>query len=110
MAAAAGGLESLAIRRYAARIAARVTHVGRSRRVVNAGGDMPHIIAEYSANLEDRPLKRQLEHAAKLLPDGYVLILGEDEVRQGIVTVKELSTSQQKKVLRSELAEALLQK
>ena len=63
-----------------------------------------------SANLEDRPLKRQLEHAAKLLPDGYVLILGEDEVRRGIVTVKELSTSQQKKVLRSELAEALLQK
>ncbi len=50
-----------------------------------------------SANLEDRPLKRQLEQAAKANSSGTVLILGEDEVKQNVVMVKNLATGQQTK-------------
>jgi len=50
-----------------------------------------------SANLEDRPLKRQMEQAAKANSSGIVLILGEDEVKQGVVMMKNLATGQQVK-------------
>ncbi len=56
-----------------------------------------------SANLEDRPLKRQIEQAAKANPSGTVLILGEDEVKQGVVMMKSLSTGQQTKEPLSEI-------
>ncbi len=62
-----------------------------------------------SANLEDRPLKRQLEQASKAMPQGCVLILGEDEIRQGVVTVKELSTGQQRQIPRSALVETVFE-
>ena len=50
-----------------------------------------------SANLEDRPLKRQMEQVAKVNPSGTVLILGEDEIKQGVVMVKNLATGEQAK-------------
>jgi len=40
---------STAVRRYAAADQRRAPHVGRARRSVNVGGEMLHIIAEYSA-------------------------------------------------------------
>ena len=55
------------------------------------------------ANLEERPLKRQFEQASKLVPRGYVFVLGEEEVAKGAVTVKEMATGKQKKVSRSDL-------
>lgn len=60
-----------------------------------------------SANFEERPLKRQLEQASKWMPQGCVLILGEDEIRQGVVTVKDLSTGQQRQIPRSALVETV---
>ncbi len=56
------------------------------------------------ANVEDRPLRRQLEQASKWMPDGFVFILGEEEVAKGIVTVRNLSTGKQEQVRHSELA------
>lgn len=56
-----------------------------------------------TANLEERPLKRQMEQASKLVPNGYTFILGEEEVREGSVTVKEMSTGSQRKVARADL-------
>lgn len=55
------------------------------------------------SNLEERPLKRQMEQAAKLVPVGLVCILGEEEVRTGRVTVKEMATGNQRQVSRGEL-------
>ncbi|MBI3322735.1 MAG: histidine--tRNA ligase [Candidatus Omnitrophica bacterium] len=60
-----------------------------------------------AVNLEDRPLKRQFEQAAKLVPQGFVLILGEDEVAKGIVMVKEMATGKQGPVPRGEVASAI---
>ena len=56
-----------------------------------------------TVNLEDRSLKRQLEQASKLVPEGDVLILGEDELAKGIVTVRHMSSGRQDSVPRSEL-------
>lgn len=56
------------------------------------------------ANLEERSLRRQLEQASKWIPDGRVLILGEDEVARGTVTVRDMSTGKQEQVRHSELA------
>ncbi|MBI3312518.1 MAG: histidine--tRNA ligase [Candidatus Omnitrophica bacterium] len=55
------------------------------------------------SNLEDRPLRRQMEQASKLVPKGVVLILGEEEVRSGQVTVKEMATGKQRQVSREQL-------
>lgn len=55
------------------------------------------------SNLEERPLRRQMEQAAKLVPNGRVLILGEEEVQKGFVTVKEMATGQQRQVPRADL-------
>lgn len=56
-----------------------------------------------TANLEERPLKRQMEQAAKWMPQGQVLILGEEEIQKGFVTVKDLSTGQQRQVARKDV-------
>lgn len=56
-----------------------------------------------TVNLEDRPLKRQLEQAAKRVPGGVALILGEDEVAKGVVMVKEMATGKQRQVARADL-------
>ena len=56
-----------------------------------------------AANLEERPLKRQFEQASKLVPGGYTLVLGEDEVAKGVVMVKEMSTGKQEQVAREAL-------
>ena len=56
-----------------------------------------------SVNLEERPLKRQLEQAAKLVSSGYVLILGEEEVAKGIVTLREMSSGKQDQVPKFEI-------
>lgn len=55
------------------------------------------------ANLEERPLKRQMEQASRMAPKGIVLILGEEELRAGQVTVKEMATGKQRQVARGEL-------
>lgn len=60
-----------------------------------------------TANLEERPLKRQMEQAAKWMPKGRVLILGEEEIQKGVVTVKELSTGQQRQVARADVVSAV---
>ncbi len=60
-----------------------------------------------AANTEDRPLKRQLEQFAKADPAGYVLIIGEEEVAQGVFTVKNMATGEQKKLKKSEIASEL---
>ena len=60
-----------------------------------------------AVNLEDRPLKRQFEQAAKLVSGGYTLVLGEDEVAKGVVMVKEMATGTQKQIARAELASVL---
>ena len=62
------------------------------------------------ANLEDRPLKRQLEQASKLVPEGYVLILGEEEIAKGMVTVRQMATGKQEQVPRAELVDKCLRK
>ena len=56
-----------------------------------------------TANLEDRPLKRQMEQAAKAMPQGKVLILGEEEIQKDFVTVKDLSTGHQRQVARKDV-------
>ena len=42
-----------------------------------------------------------------LNPEKYVLILGEDELSQGTVTVKEMATGEQKVLPKEELLETL---
>ncbi|MBI3317758.1 MAG: histidine--tRNA ligase [Candidatus Omnitrophica bacterium] len=61
-------------------------------------------------NLEERPLKRQLEQASKSVPSGFALILGEDEIAQGVVTVRAMKTGQQEQLNRSELLGKILRK
>ena len=63
-----------------------------------------------SVNLEDRPLKRQLEQASKLVPEGYVLILGEEEISKGVVTVRQMNTGKQEQVPRSALLQRCLKR
>ncbi len=58
-------------------------------------------------NTEDRPLKRQLEQFAKLDPSSYVLIVGEDEIKQGAFTIKDLATGEQKTVSKAEIVREL---
>ncbi len=60
-----------------------------------------------AVNLEDRPLKRQFEQAARLVPQGYALVLGEEEVAKGVVMVKEMATGKQTQRARGEVASAL---
>jgi histidyl-tRNA synthetase len=55
------------------------------------------------ANLDERPIKRQFEYASKWIPKGKVLVLGEDEIREGVVTVKDMSTGRQEAIPRAEL-------
>ena len=62
-----------------------------------------------AANMEDRPLKRQMEQFSKLDPSGIVLILGEEELAQGVYTVKNLATGEQKKVSRSDVVKEIQQ-
>ncbi len=59
-----------------------------------------------AANTEERPLKRQLEQAAKL-GVSYVLILGEEEVAKGVVTLRNMATGQQVQVPQSQLAKEI---
>jgi histidyl-tRNA synthetase len=61
-------------------------------------------------NLEERALKKQLEQAAKILPKGTVLILGEDEIRNNKVTVRDMNLGQQELVARDEIVQRLVQK
>ncbi len=56
-----------------------------------------------AVNLEERPLKRQMEQGSRMVPNGYVFILGEEEVKNGTVTIKEMSTGKQRAVARAEL-------
>ena len=55
------------------------------------------------ANLEDRPLKRQLEQASKLCAAGQVLILGEDEVAKKMVTFREMGSGKQEQLSMAEV-------
>ncbi len=48
------------------------------------------------ANLEERPLSRQMKQASSLGAQ-FALILGADEVKEGMVMVKEMQTGEQKK-------------
>lgn len=61
-------------------------------------------------NLEERALKKQLEQASKLLPNGTVLILGEDELRDNKVAVRDMSAGQQELVDRGEIIRRLTEK
>lgn len=62
------------------------------------------------ANLEERPLKRQLEQAAKLVPTGFTLILGEDEVAKKMVTVRDMASGQQEQMAVAECAKLIQQR
>lgn len=53
----------------------------------------------------NKKFTKQLEKASKVAE--YALILGEDEIKNNTVSVKNLSTSEQKKVIRNELIESL---
>ena len=56
-------------------------------------------------DLSNKKFTKQLEKAAKCA--NFAIILGEDEINSGTVSVKNLSTSEQKSVLRSELRSVL---
>lgn len=60
-----------------------------------------------SVNLEERPLKRQLEYAARQAGQGIVLILGEDELAHGVVTVRQMATGTQEQVVQADLVRHL---
>ena len=60
-----------------------------------------------AVNLEERPLKRQMEQASKQVPGGYAFILGEEEIKNGTVTVKEMSSGNQRAVPRADLVKEL---
>ena len=53
-------------------------------------------------------LKKSFEVADRLAR--HIVILGEDEVRDGVATVKTFATGEQRKVSRAELVEALREK
>ena len=55
--------------------------------------------------MTNKKFVKQLEKASKVAK--YALILGEDEIAQNKVTVKNLETSEQKLVDRKDLLEAL---
>ena len=55
------------------------------------------------ANLEERPLGRQMKQASSM-GARFALILGADEVKEGMVMVKDMQTGEQKK---EALADAL---
>ena len=61
------------------------------------------ISAEF--DLTNRKFVKQLEKASKVAK--YALIIGEDELKAGKVTVKNLETSEQKAIVRESLIEAL---
>jgi histidyl-tRNA synthetase len=54
----------------------------------------------------DAKLKKQLAHAVRR-GSKYVILLGEDEVRQGVVTLKNLATGEQSQVVRAEVASSI---
>ena len=56
-------------------------------------------------DLTNKKFVKQLEKASKVAK--YALILGEDEIAQGKVTVKNLETSEQKLVERKDVLEEL---
>lgn len=58
-------------------------------------------------NLEERPLKRQLEQAARMVSQGIVLILGEDELAKGVVTLRQMSTGKQEQIRQADLVRRL---
>ena len=51
-------------------------------------------------NLEERPLGRQLKQAASLQAK-FALILGQDEIKEGAVTVRDMSSGEQQREIRS---------
>ena len=61
------------------------------------------VTAEF--DLTNRKFVKQLEKASKTAK--YALILGEDEISQNKVTVKNLETSEQQTVLRSDVLKSL---
>ena len=56
-------------------------------------------------DLTNKKFTKQLEKASKVAK--YALILGEDEIKNGVVAVKNLSTSEQKSVQRNDLRSIL---
>lgn len=54
----------------------------------------------------DSKLKKQLSHAVRRGAK-YVILVGEDEVRQGVVTLKDLATGEQTQIGRADVASAL---
>ena len=56
-------------------------------------------------DLTDKKFVKQLEKASKVAE--YAVILGEDEIKNNQVTVKNLNTAEQKTVRREDVAESL---
>ena len=57
-------------------------------------------------DLEGRKLKRALA-VADNLGAGYSLIIGEDEIRSGTYTLRNMKSGEQRKLIESEIVEAL---
>ena len=57
-------------------------------------------------DLDGRNLKAQLKQADRLAAR-YALLIGDDEMASGTVTVRDLATGEQQSVARADLVEAL---
>jgi len=91
MAQEKGGLESPSLKVFIATVTPREIPVALAWAEKLRARGIPA-----GVNLEDRPLKRQMEQAAKLGVK-QALIFGPDEVNAGVVIIKEMKSGQQEK-------------